>query len=209
VQVQKLKASIELAELGELQQEQPSAALNNLSSLLNSLSGLQQRQQQWQQQWQQQQQQQQVPSWQSPRVPLLSQHQAPQQWSSSLPAFSPIDKVTAALQAALDAATGLNNSGEGWEAPGISSGGAGAAASAAASSSRRSSLQPSAATAGGSCKPPDLASEGSWVSDMRVVVPTETALTGCNQGQDCHTIGCVVARAPRCGELDQAPAGVA
>jgi len=182
VQVQQLKATLELLQLHVPQQEQPAPVLSSLSSLLTSLSGLQHKQQQWQQQQQQQQQQLQHHQQQQPLLPsgLLSppwvpirprgeqqQQQQHQGWASSLPPASPLDRVTAALQAALDAATSWSST---VGAPVLASAGLGGpAASAAASSSRRSSMQPwpSGSCAAGSLQsveqPPQLAAEGSWV----------------------------------------------
>lgn len=149
VQVQQLKASIDLLQLQGQQQEQPDLTVSTLSSLLASLSGLQRRQQHYQQQQQ----------WPSglmppPRASLQSHNnQQQQQWSGSLPPSSPLDKVTAALQAALDAATSRSRP----AAP--------QAADSGGASSRRSSLSPwppNVVTVTASL--PELSAEGSWVS---------------------------------------------
>lgn len=148
VQVQQLKASIDLLQLQGPQQEQPDLTVSTLSSLLASLSGLQSRQQHYQQQQQ----------WQSglmppPRAPLQSHNQQQQQWSGSLPPSSPLDKVTAALQAALDAATSRSRP----AAP--------QAADSGGASSRRSSLSPwPPNVAAVAASLPELSAEGSWVS---------------------------------------------
>jgi hypothetical protein len=172
VQVQQLRATIELLQLHAPQQEQPDPTGSLIANLLTSLSDLQHRQQHWQQQQHQQQQSGLVPS---PRVPLQShnhnqQHQQQQQpWSSSLPPSSPLDKVSAALQAALDAATSYGNTAA-VQAAGTSGPDAGGgAALSSGRGSRRSSLQPWPPN--GAAGPvhhvnhtPELAAEWSWVS---------------------------------------------
>lgn len=160
MQVQQLKATVELMQLPTPQQEQPDPTISTLSSLLTSLSGLQHKQQHWQQQ------QQQRPSMLVPpaRVPLQPHNQQQQQWSSALPPSSPLDKVTAALQAALDAATSRSSvASQAAMAEGSNMGGS--AVSAGASSSRRSSLSPWPPNGAGQGVVPELAAEGSWVSD--------------------------------------------
>lgn len=165
------------------QQEQVDPTITTLSSLLASLSGLQHKQQQWQAQ---QQQQQQVyrghssvlmsPQPPPPAVPpaqalLGQQHHQVQR--SSLSQLSPLDKVTAALQSALDAAVG------GAGGVGVDTATATVTAAvpstAASSSSRRSSLQPwpngvSSGPGGSSSQQlPELSAEGSWVSSRNTV----------------------------------------
>jgi hypothetical protein len=156
VQVQQLKATVELLQLHGLQHKQLDPAVNSLSSLLTSLSGLQHKQQQWQQQQQQH------------RQPPTQQ----QQQALGAAQASPLDKVAAALQSALEAATSWS-SGAGLSA-GVGrqeAASTSTAAAAGSNSSRRSSLQPwpNGVTAAGSmplggAQLPGLATEGSWVS---------------------------------------------
>jgi hypothetical protein len=158
LQVQQLKATADLLQLQAPQQEQPDPTISNLSSLLTSLSGLQHRQQQWQQQ----QQQRQSGFLPSPRVPLHP-HNHQQSWSNMLPPSSPLDKVTAALQAALEAATSRST-----QAAALGPfEGAAAAAASGASSSRRSSLSPWPPNGTATGSTVELAVEGSWVCGVR------------------------------------------